>query len=71
MKYNVADSMAIAAQGTLTDKAYRWLHAKPLDSTIGRVLALYRPGGRHGHRRHHWSKHNTKHNFLASVYRPF
>ena len=26
-------------------RAYRWLHAKPLDSAIGRVLAPYRPGG--------------------------
>jgi hypothetical protein len=26
------------ARGTLPDKAYWWLHAKPLDSAIGRVL---------------------------------
>ena len=51
------------ARGTSPDKAYRWLHAKPLDSAIGRVLAPYRPGERHGHRRRRWSKHNTKHNF--------
>jgi len=71
MKYNVADLTAIAttmppgitARGTSTDKVYRWLHVKPLDSAIGRVLAPYRPGGRHGHRRCRWSKHNTKHSF--------
>ena len=51
------------ARGTSTDEAYRWLHAKPLDSAIGRVLAQYWPGGRHGHRHRRWSKHNTKHNF--------
>ena len=27
-----------------------------LYAAIGRVLAPYRPGGRHGHRRHRWSK---------------
>jgi hypothetical protein len=32
-------------------------------ATIERVLALYRPGGRHGHRRRRCVKHNTKHNF--------
>jgi len=51
------------AQGTSTDGAYWWLHEKPLDSAIGRVLAPYRPGGRHGHRRRRRVKHNTKLNF--------
>jgi hypothetical protein len=30
---------------------YRWLHTKPLYAAIGRVLAPYQPGGRHGDRR--------------------
>jgi len=51
------------ARGTSTDGEYRWLHEKPLDSAIGRVLAPYRPGGRHGHRRRRRVKHKTKHNF--------
>ena len=55
-------------QGTSTDGAYWWLHAKPLNSAIGRVLAPYRPGGCHGHRRRGWSKHNTKHNFYRTFY---
>jgi hypothetical protein len=54
------------ARGTLTDGAYRWLHAEPLDSAIGRVLAPYRPGGRHGHCE---KTHKTQ--LLASVYRTF
>jgi hypothetical protein len=29
----------------------------PLDATIGRLFALYRPGGRHGHR--FWSKKSS------------
>ncbi len=71
MKYNVADSTAIST--TMPPGRYGarhidrwnnwWLHVKPLDSAIGHVLAPYRPGGRHGHRRRRWSKHNTKHNF--------
>ena len=51
------------ARGTSPDKAYRWLHAKPLDSAIGCVLALYRPGGRNGHCRRRCVKHKTKQNF--------
>ena len=37
-------------QGTSPNGAYQWLHTKPLYATIGRVLAPYRPGERHGHR---------------------
>ena len=57
------------ARGTSTDGdgAYRWLHAKPLDSAIGRVLAPYRPGGRHGHRRRRRVKSRTKHNFYLAI----
>ena len=33
-----------------TDEARPWLHVEPLDAAIGREFALYRPGGRHGHR---------------------
>jgi len=52
-----------STRGTSPDKAYQWLHAKPLDSAIGRVLAPYRPGGCHGHRRRRRVKTHTKHNF--------
>ena len=31
-----------------SDAACPQLHRKPLDTDIGRLLALYRPGGRHG-----------------------
>jgi hypothetical protein len=51
------------ARGTPPDGAHQWLHAKPLDAAIGRVLAPYRPGGRHGHRRCRRVKTQTKHNF--------
>jgi len=68
MKYNVVDSTAIATTmpperygARPTDGAYQWLHEKPLNSAIGRVLAPYRPGGHHGHRHHRRVKHNTKH----------
>ncbi len=37
-------------RGTSPDKAHPGLHSKPLDAAIGRVLAPYRPGGRHGRR---------------------
>ncbi len=32
------------------DGAHPWLHAKPLDATIGQVPAPYLPGGCHGRR---------------------
>jgi hypothetical protein len=51
------------AQGTPPNGAHWWLHAKALDAAIGRVLAPYRPGGRHGHRRRRRVKTRTKHNF--------
>ena len=59
------------ARGTSPDGAHRWLHAKPLDAAIGRVLAPYRPGGRHGHRRRRRVKTQHKTQLLASVYRTF
>ena len=59
------------ARGTPPDGAHRWLHAKPLDAAIGRVLAPYRPGGRHGHRRRRRVKTQHKTQLLASVYRTF
>ena len=49
----------------------KWLHAKPLDAAIGHVLAPYRPGGRHGHRRRRRVKTQHKTQLLASVYRTF
>ena len=51
------------ALGTSPDGAYRWLHAKPLNAATGRVLAPYRPGGRHGRRRRRHVKTHTKHSF--------
>jgi hypothetical protein len=59
------------SRGTSPDGAYRWLHAKPLDAAIGRVLAQYQPGGRHGHRRRHHDQNTNKTQFLASDYRTF
>jgi hypothetical protein len=34
--------------GASLDGSHPGLHSKPLDAAIGRVPALYRPGGRHG-----------------------
>ena len=59
------------ARGTSPDRAYQWLHAKPLDAAIGRVLAPYRPGGRHGHRCRRRVKTQHKTQLLASDYRTF
>jgi len=59
------------ARGTSPDNANRWLHAKPLDATIGRVLAPYWPGGRHGHRRCRHVKTQHKTQLLASDYHTF
>ncbi len=53
------------------EKAYRWLHAKPLDAAIGRVLAPYRPSGRHGHHRLRRVQNANKTQLLASDYRTF
>jgi len=49
----------------------KWLHAKPLDAAIGRVLARYRPGGRRGHHRRRRVKTQHKTQPLASDYRTF
>ncbi len=38
------------AQCTLPNEVHPWLHAKPLDATIGWVPVPYCPGGRHGQR---------------------
>ena len=59
------------ARGTPPDGAHWWLHAKPLDAIIGRVLAPYRPGGRHGHRRRRRVKTQHRTQLLASNYRTF
>jgi hypothetical protein len=53
------------------DGAYRWLHAKPLDAAIGRVLVPYRPGGRHGYCRCRCVQNTNKTQLLASNYRTF
>ncbi len=81
MYYNVTDLRAVqrpcrredTARGTPPDGAYRWLHAKPLDldATIGCVLAPYRPGGRHGHRRCCHVQNTNKTQLLAHDYRTF
>jgi hypothetical protein len=36
-------------RGTLPNGTHSWLHAKPLDATIGRVAAPHTPAGRHVH----------------------
>ncbi len=59
------------ARGTPPDGAHWWLHAKPLDAAIRRVLAPYRPSGRHGHRRRHRVQNTNKTQLLASDYRTF
>jgi hypothetical protein len=45
------------------DAACSGLHSKPLDAASGRVLALYHPGGCHGHRCCCAVPMATKHNF--------
>jgi hypothetical protein len=59
------------ARGTPPDGAHRWLHAKPLDAAIERVLAPYRSSGRHGHHRHRHVQNTNKTQLLASGYRTF
>ena len=39
------------------------LPAEPLNVSIGRLFALYRPGVHHGHRRRRHNKHNKKKTF--------
>ncbi len=58
-------------RGTSPDGAYRWLHAKPLDAAIGRVLTPYQPGGRHGRRRRRRVQNTNKTQLLASNYCTF
>ncbi len=43
----------------------------PLDAAIGRVLAPYRTGGCHGHRRRRRVQNTNKTQFLARDYRTF
>ncbi len=59
------------AQGTPPDGAHQWLHAKPLDAAIGRVLVPYRPGGRHGQRHCRRVQNTNKTQLLASDYCTF
>ncbi len=59
------------ARGTPPDGAHWWLHAKPLDTAIERMLAPYRPGGRHGHRRRRRVQNTNKTQLLASDYCTF
>ena len=37
-------------RGAAPNEAQPWLHSKPMDAAIGRVLALHRRGSRHGQR---------------------
>jgi hypothetical protein len=53
-------------QGASPDEAHPWLHAKPLDATIGRVPASYCPGGHHGRQFRKEKKHTTKTQLLPS-----
>ena len=50
---------------------YQWLHTKPLDAAIGRVLVPFWPGGRHGYRRRRCVQNTNKTQLLASDYRTF
>ncbi len=50
---------------------HRWVHAKPLDAAIGRVLALYRHSGRHDHCRCRRVQNTNKTQLLASNYCTF
>ncbi len=50
----------------LPNWVYPWLHAKPLDATIGQVPALYCPGGHHGQRFQMKPKNSNKTQVLPS-----
>jgi len=39
-----------AMRGASSDEAQPWLHSKPMDATIGRVIASHCRGGCHGRR---------------------
>jgi hypothetical protein len=52
--------------GALPDGVHPWLHAKPLDATIGQVPVPYCPGGRHGQRFRKEKKNTTKTQLLPS-----
>ena len=52
-------------------RAYWWRHAKPLDTAIGLVLTLYRPGRCHGRRRCRRVQNTHKTQLLASHYQTF
>jgi hypothetical protein len=58
------------------DAACPGLHRKPLDAAIGRLLAPYRPGGRHGDNQQnddakctHFAGHFDGHRDAAVLYR--
>jgi hypothetical protein len=53
-------------RGTLPDGAHLWLHAKPLDATMGRVPTPYCPGGRHDQRFQMKQKNTNKTQLLPS-----
>jgi hypothetical protein len=55
-------------QGPLPNEAHPGLHWKPLDATIGQVLAfLYHPGGRHGQRIRIKTQNTNKTQHLATT----
>ena len=58
-------------RGTSPDGAYWWLHAKPLDAAIERMLAPYWPVGHHGHHHHCHVKTQSTEVILASNYCTF
>jgi hypothetical protein len=54
------------AQCALPDGVHPWLHAKPLDTAIGQVPALYCPGGCHGQEFQMKHKNTNKMQLLSS-----
>ena len=57
--------------GASPDEAHPGLHSKPLDVAIGRVPAVYRPGGCHGRRIQMKHTNTGKTQLLASNYSTF
>ncbi len=55
-----------AMRGASPNGAHPWLHAEPLDATIGQVPTLYTPGGRHGWRFLMKQKNTNKTQLLPS-----
>jgi hypothetical protein len=52
--------------GAFPNGAHPWLHAKPLDASIGKVPTPYCPGGRHGQGYRMKQKNTNKTQLLPS-----